>query len=57
MDFEGNTDSIKISLDFDNDFENIEELEEVNFTLVESKNKIVDSWDLAGSGKITSLES
>ena len=56
MDLEGNTNSIKISLNFDNDFESIKELEEVDFKLIESKNKIVDSWDLSGSGKITSLE-
>ena len=56
MDLECNTNSIKISLNFDNDFESIKELEEVDFKLIESKNKIVDSWDLSGSGKITSLE-
>jgi len=56
MDSAGDTSAIKFALSFEDDFKTMEELENVSFEIVESKSKIVDEWNFAGSGRITILE-
>jgi len=57
MDVDGNTNALKLLFDYDQEIENVEELETVSLKVLESKSKIVKNWDLGGSGQITTLQS